>query len=362
MKRSDRRVPGVSGSSEHKLPVAPEVFWTDFVQHQIAAIRDGAGLADSEPHVIGVESFVTVIMTGRGGSRKPGKRFNGTQIDWSFVEELMETLAPKQRSNQELQLHVLVNVKTKQVSSQASNARNLSSRLSATSGMHAERRKAIDQTGSTSGQRAAWPDTIKSVRCVKDGCPRQGQHYCQVGPAGEHVPLRHGDIRKLTKRGANSEHGTFARDSSVHAAGSSHKRQKLNIAVRSSPSVRGTTPSSCGSPMLPRSISHRSLAKLSTHEIAGALGVTEREDVRDIGRYRSWHQSEDKNDSWLEGNRKMEEIALKHNLDVIQIGFKFDLGFFVKEGAPAGTAQRWQDRALDYLKQLQYPPCSESVP
>ena len=151
--------------------------------------------------------------------------------------ELMETLAAKQRSNQDLQVEVFVDVKTNKVGL-------TSSRSSATTRMHVERHSVIRQEESASGQPAAWPNTIQSIRCVDAACPRQGQHFQVIPTTGKHSPLISGDIHKLTKRDTSFQQGPLsARAHSVRAVDSSHKRRKLDIAGRSPASFHGITPS-----------------------------------------------------------------------------------------------------------------------
>ena len=307
----------------------PSVFWKETLKRKLAKVGNQQGLP--RDGAVATDTIIIISLTGRPG-RKIERQFNGTRVDWQFVEGKLAEYSALHSPNKVLKVELALNFATQHTRKHKSG--------STTQVMRSELDDLLQAEESSSGSKSSWPATYEKFRCAGVGCPNAG-HYCFCEPlTGQHYALQPQDLQVLGKNGIMSHESVPAELRSIlQKRFLSRKKRKAgalevhDIDADQHPAAK----TSRGTHLSASSV--KSPISQSYSPSTWATGFAGLEEM--VIAYSQWHQGRTNNASWILDTQKAAEVSTDEALDLRQIGHEVGHEFFVQRGVKEGTARRW---------------------
>lgn len=274
------------------------------------------------------------------------KRFEGTGINWTTVENQLLMWAHLYRLGKKLRLHISINYIDDGGPHPSGSDKRGNSSL--TKGMLTERDAEIDAE-QASGQPSVWRDVYRTMRCPGPPCRHDGQ-YCWQDPNGKkHYKLRSNHMRTLVKYvdqgGIIETHDDIPDSLREQLYAEENQRLERRKKTTDNPATGLACPP-INIHVLPAQSSQTSLPTFGTEFARPGPTKTDSIDIpglldKAVEEYATWHRSRVSSETFSENIQKARDVALENCLDLKQIYEDQDPGFFVKHGVKAGAARRF---------------------
>ena len=177
--------------TEQDVDLAPEALWETRLRKKVGDLLESEFSPPERPEP---GNTVIVVSVSKRAERDLTKQFPGFDIDWSVIEEKLESWACHFHAGERLSLKVTFRFRPRNTASR--NPGRAKGRGSATQRMRQGQALQRDAEEHATGEAACWRSVYRIMRCPGRPCPNSAQ-YCLRDQSGKHFKLLTAHMRQL---------------------------------------------------------------------------------------------------------------------------------------------------------------------
>lgn len=178
--------------TEEDVFLSPKAFWEATLRHSLDKSLEREPSQHNRPEPC---DTLVVVSVNKRAERDLTKDFIGLEVDWSLIEEKLESWACHFREGKRLLVKITFRFRPRDAAPQANSGRG--GRQTATRRMRNQQALQQDAEMHASGEAAHWRIVYRAMRCPGRPC-KNNQGYCWRDPhGGKHYKLLTAHMRKL---------------------------------------------------------------------------------------------------------------------------------------------------------------------
>lgn len=178
--------------TEEDIFLSPKAFWEATLQHSLDASLEREFSQQNRPEPC---DTLVVVSVSKRAERDLTKDFVGLEVDWSLIEEKLESWACHFREGKRLLVKITFRFRPRDAVPQTNSGRG--GRQSATRRMRNQQALQQDAETHASGEGAHWRTVYRTMRCPGRPCKNNQGHYWRDPHGGKHYKLLTAHMRKL---------------------------------------------------------------------------------------------------------------------------------------------------------------------